>query len=111
MLYRTLVAVALIVLTAHNLSAQDYRWELGAQLARLDLNSIGESPLGAGGRVSYLVRPSMALEAEANRYFEDPSHNFGHTEFLAGVRAGYWFGPLGVFAKARPGFVRLGGAT
>ncbi len=111
MRYRFLVILVCATLTPVELQAQNRRWELGAQLARLDLNSIGESPLGAGGRVSYLPRPYIALEAEANRYFEDPSHNFGHTEILAGVRAGYWLGPFGLFAKARPGFVRLGGAA
>jgi hypothetical protein len=91
--------------------AQDFRWEAGAQLARLDLDSIGESPLGAGGRISYFVTRPIAFEAEANRYFEDPSNNFGHTQVLAGMRYGYWIGPFGIFAKVRPGYIRLGGAT
>jgi hypothetical protein len=91
---------------------QDFRrWEAGLQLVRLDLDSIGEGPLGAGGRMSYYLTRSFAVEAEVNRYFEDPSHNFGHTQVLAGARYGLWFGPLGVFAKAQPGLMHLGGAT
>jgi hypothetical protein len=93
-------------------SAQEgYRWEAGAQAIRLDLDSIGESPGGAGGRISYLLHPRFAVEFEASRYFEDPSGNFGHTQILAGVRYGYWFGPFGIFAKARPGLLRLGGGA
>ena len=94
------------------MSAQDFRrWEVGAQLARLDLDSIGEGPGGGGGRISYFVHRYLAVEAEANRFFEDPSGNFGHTQVLAGARSGAWIGPFGAFLKARPGWVRLGGAT
>ena len=30
---------------------------------------------------------------------------------LAGLRCGYWFGPVGVFGKTRPGLLHLGGGT
>jgi hypothetical protein len=94
-----------VVLLAHS------RWEAGAHLIRLDLDSIGEGLGGAGARAGYVVNRFVTVEAEANRYFEDPSGNFGHTQVLAGARYGYWFGPFGVFAKTRPGLVRLGGGT
>jgi len=104
--------LAILALFVTGLGAQDLRrWELGAQVVRLDLDTIGESPFGAGLRVGYRVNRIAAVEAEANRYFEDPSHNFGHTQILAGGRCGYWIGPIGLFAKARPGLLVLGGAT
>jgi len=107
---RSLICVFFLI-AAHSANSQDFRWEVGAQLVRLDLDSIGESAGGAGGRVSYFVNRLLTLEAEANRYFEDPSGNFGHTQFLAGVRSGYRIGPFGAFVKARPGFVQLGGGA
>ena len=109
-MHRPTVCVFLM-LTVRWANPQDFRWEAGAQLVRLDLDSIGEEPVGAGVPVSYFVSRFACLEAEANRYFEDPSRNFGHTQLLAGVRYGYWIGPFGVFAKARPGLLRLGGGT
>jgi hypothetical protein len=104
-------ALFLLLLTLPRAGGQDFRWEAGAHLVRIDLDSIGEGPGGAGGRISYLVSRFIAIEAEANRYFEDPSRNFGHTQILAGARYGLWLGPLGVFGKTRPGLVRLGGGT
>src|SRR5262245_38657820 len=92
------LALLLVLLSAAE--AQELRrWEVGAQLVRLDLDTVAEAPLGAGGRISYLLHRSFGVEAEANRFFEDPSHNFGHTEVLAGGRYGYWIGPVGIFAK------------
>jgi hypothetical protein len=75
------------------------------------LDSLGESPFGAGGRISYYPRPWLAADIEANHFFQDSSGNFGHTEFLAGARAGSWLGPVGLFAKVRPGWFHLGGGT
>ena len=103
---------SILLLAASSLHGQEFRrWELGAQLVRLDLDSLGEAPLGGGGRASYFVTRWLAIDAEGNRFFEDPSGNFGHTQFVAGPRAGISFGPVGIFAKARPGFVRLGGGV
>ena len=106
------LAFLLLVILGCAADAQDFRrWEAGAHFVRLDLDTIGEGAGGAGGRVSYFLNRFVAVEAEANRYFEDPSHNFGHTEVLAGARYGYWIGPFGIFAKARPGWLHLGGGT
>jgi hypothetical protein len=100
-----------MILCAARCASQEFRWEAGAHLVRLDLDTIGEGPAGAGGRISFLATQHLALEAEVNRYFEDPSRNFGHTQVLAGIRYGYWIGPFGAFAKVRPGLLRLGGGT
>lgn len=107
---RAIVCFFLLALTCAE--GQEFRrWEAGAQLVRIDLDSIGEGPAGAGGRISYFITPLVAVEAEANWYFEDPSGNFGHTQVLAGARVGYSIGPFGVFGKARPGFLNLGGGA
>lgn len=107
-----ILIVVLLRLTMPLVSAQEpYRIEAGVQLARLDLTPLGESPLGAGGRLGYFVNRFVVMEAEANRYFEDPSHNFGHTQVMAGGRVGLQFGPVGIYAKVRPGWLHLGGAA
>jgi hypothetical protein len=111
MMMKFLAPLLAILLLAAPANSQALRWEAGAQLVRLDLDTIGEGPGGAGGRISYLFNRSVGVDVEANRFFEDPSGNFGHTQILAGARAGYWIGPIGVFAKLRPGWLHLGGAT
>lgn len=109
---KTKILLAALAFCLPELSGQDYpRWEAGAQLVLINLDTVGESPGGAGGRISYFVNRFMAVEGEANRFFEDPSGNFGHTEVLGGVRSGYWIGPFGIFAKVRPGLMHLGGGT
>jgi hypothetical protein len=68
---------------------------------------------GFGGRVGYNVTPNVALEAEVNffpreRDFTDDKFNGGRKlQGLFGVKAGKRFDAVGLFAKARPGFVRF----
>ena len=73
-----------LLLTLARAQAQSLtRWETGVQVVRLDLDSIGESPGGAGARVGYYVNRFVTVEAEANRYFEDPSRNLAILRFCS----------------------------
>ena len=67
-------------------------------------------PVGVGGRFTYNFHEYAAFDSELVHYPENPSGNFGETQGLFGIRAGKHFGkvPVGLFVKARPGFVRLG---
>jgi hypothetical protein len=62
---------------------------------------------GFGGRFSYNLSKYFALEAEANFFPSDRDLDGGRkVQGLFGVKAGKRFEKFGVFAKARPGFVR-----
>src|ERR1041384_3080050 len=68
---------------------------------------------GFGGRIGYNVARCFTREAEANffpreRNVTDNDFNGGRkTEGLFGVKIGRRYKEVGVFAKARPGFVRF----
>ena len=71
-----------------------------------------KTPPGFGGRFGYNVTDSLALEAELNFFpkadsFGQPEafNNGNLIEGLFGVKAGKRFEKLGVFGKARPGFL------
>ena len=69
--------------------------------------------LGFGGRVGYNVTRHVTLEAEGNYFPREGSltdENFTggrKVQGLFGVKAGRRYENFGVFAKARPGFVRF----
>src|SRR5437773_1156681 len=94
--------------------------EIGAQFTSLTLyppdfdgfhRANGTEP-GFGGRITYNINDKIAVESELNFF---PTNNV--FEFLGdghaiqghfGVKAGKRFKRLGVFAKARPGFLSIG---
>lgn len=87
------------------------RFELGGQLSIIDLReSVEEKPPGVGGRFTYNLKDYVALDTELN-YFSTGEVNLNRTQGLFGVKAGKRFGgpSVGVFAKARPGFMRFHG--
>ena len=62
---------------------------------------------GFGGRFAYNFSQNVALEAEGNFFPQDRELNNGRKlQALFGVKAGKRFDKAGLFAKARPGFVR-----
>jgi hypothetical protein len=70
---------------------------------------------GFGGRFGYNLNTNIAVEAEMNIFpgadsFSVPEAFRGGTKLqgLFGVKAGKRFDKVGVFAKARPGFLRAG---
>jgi hypothetical protein len=63
---------------------------------------------GFGGRVGYSFSPNVAVEAELNYFPRDGFTDGGRkTQGFFGVRVGKRFESVGVYAKARPGFLRL----
>jgi len=86
------------------------RVEVGGQLSIIDLrDNIGEKPLGVGGRAAYNFTKYLALDAQVDYYPQNPSGNFGQTVGVFGLKAGVRAEKLGLFAKARPGFIHFGG--
>jgi hypothetical protein len=70
----------------------------------------------AGGKAVWTGRtdPSTArshitVEAEANRFPENPSGNFGETQVVGGVRAGGYVDSWDGFIKIRPELLHFGG--
>lgn len=92
---------------------REWRFEAGAQFTAIRVQALGEKPPGVGGRTSYEFTRGgfvFAPEVEWNYFPQDPSGNFGESQFLTGVSAGVKADLLGIYLKARPGFVRFGGA-
>lgn len=110
---KTASLIAIILLTAKTAQAQSStpKVEVGAQLSLIDMReSISEKPPGLGGRFTYNLSGHMAIDTEVN-YFSTPGVNLNRTQGLFGVRMGRRFGSpsIGLFAKARPGFMRFHG--
>lgn len=125
----TSIIAALTVLLFANVraAAQDTvpRLEIGGQFSLLSRNKptpIFNSPTiipddfdhetraGFGGRFTYNLTDYLALEAEGNFFpksgFSDVSVPDGHIyQGQFGAKAGKRFSKVGIFAKARPGFV------
>lgn len=108
---------------AGNSKPNSPRFELGAQFTSMSVHpptpicggcvsvvtdTIVTEP-GLGGRFTYNISESVALEAEGNFYTRDrlnfigPGGHMFQGQF--GVKAGKRFEQWGIFAKARPGFV------
>lgn len=63
---------------------------------------------GFGGRVGYNVNSYLTLEAEGNLFPRDHTFAGGRKlQGLFGAKVGRRFDKVGLFAKARPGFVRF----
>lgn len=66
-----------------------------------------ENVFGVGGRVGYNFSKYFAAEAELNFFPQNDDVKAGRKiQGLFGVKAGKRFDKIGVFAKARPGFIR-----
>ena len=97
------------------------RFEVGGQFSvlRVDTRTVtvqgggeaitsgGATDYGFGGRFGYNFSKYLAIEAEGNFFPRNSDLDGGRkTQGLFGVRVGKRFGKFGIFAKARPGFVR-----
>src|SRR5215212_3965185 len=90
---------------------EGHRFEAGVVFTVLDMRDATGGKSGAlGVRFAYNLHEYAAFDSELAHYPENPSGNYGETQGLFGVRAGKRFGkvPVGLFVKARPGFVKLG---
>jgi hypothetical protein len=75
---------------------------------RIDLAQRRKTEPGGGGRFGYNFSRLVALEAEGNFFPRDRDAEGGRKiQVLAGVKTGKRFDKFGLFAKARPGFMRF----
>jgi hypothetical protein len=90
------------------------RFEGGLIFTALRLpDPIGEGAAGVGGRFGHNVNNYFGLEAEVNHFpgGTRKAADFGETEGLFGVKAGYGNHYGGLFFKARPGFIHFPGTS
>lgn len=116
-----LVVVSLLSFGQVHAQSDEKKFEIGAQFSILQvptrtitnfaLATSSEShatEYGVGGRIGYNVSQHFALEAEANFFPRDRDVQGGRKiQGLFGVKAGKKFDKVGIFAKARPGFIRF----
>lgn len=117
---RLAVILSLICLSISSIEVQAQsddvpKFELGAQFTSITKPSYGGTEPGFGGRFTFNLNRSVALEAVGNFFphhcnycsgggtFGDNSGNI--TQGLIGVKAGKRFQKWGLFAKTRPGVV------
>ncbi|HEV2705625.1 MAG TPA: hypothetical protein VGV59_06845 [Pyrinomonadaceae bacterium] len=116
--YSMAVITMLLVARVPPACAQDEdlpKVEVGAQFSSLSLGRIdfldSETKAGFGGRITFNLNRSLALEAEGNffpRQEPQASARGGRAlQGLFGVKAGKRFERFGVYGKARPGFVHF----
>src|SRR5215471_5304230 len=121
------LALTLTTLSPTAARAQSFRLtpeepaiEIGAQLVAMHFAAIGEAPVGVGLRGGYrFAGPSLTgtgwnrfltIEAEADRFLSCDAGCGGEKQLVVGVKSGLQNGPIGVFAKVRPGVIWLGPA-
>ena len=85
------------------------KFEVGAHFTSLTLGASRTEP-GLGGRITYNVTRSIAIEAEGDLWPHDSrsvlAPNGGRAAaFLAGIKVGKRFDRWGIFVKARPGLI------
>jgi len=99
--------------TANVVYAQDEdipKFDVSFQVSFLNLNaSLGEYPVGIGGRFGYRLSSLLYLDSEVLHFPENPSGNFGETLVLGGIRSGIEFYSVGIFGKVRAGAIHFGG--
>ena len=122
-LARSLVLPILFCLCAVSLRAQsdEKKFEVGGQFSLLWVptrtatvsgstivsTQNRNNEIGFGGRFGYNLSKYFALEAEGNFFPRDRDLDGGRkVQALFGVKAGKRFEKFGIFAKARPGFIR-----
>jgi len=116
-----LVAVFVFSLADVRAQADEQKFEVGAQFSVLQvptrtITNFGlatssedhATEYGFGGRIGYNLSRNFAIEGEVNFFPRDRDvHGGQKIQGLFGVKAGKKFEKVGVFAKARPGFIRF----
>lgn len=87
------------------------RIQVAAQLATAVSSEFETTDVGIGGRFSWLPMPLVGIEGEMDFYPRDfpPGSAFSRArvEGLFGATVGPRLGPVRVFGRVRPGFVRF----
>jgi hypothetical protein len=115
--YRAFLCGLTLLLTCISIGAQQIepsKLEIGAQFSSLTLTAPGvKREVGVGGRVTYNLTDSLALEAEGNYFPSGSTRGFTPGGSILqgqfGLKAGKRWDRFGIFAKARPGFVSFDG--
>jgi hypothetical protein len=103
--------ISLLLLLTHSTRAQApantgealRRFEVGGHAFAVNGDTLGNG-FGVGGRFTYNFNKYLAADNEVNTFLNDEAQHVG-TEGLFGLKAGVHYRRIGVFAKARPGFV------
>jgi hypothetical protein len=107
----SLVAIILLTCKAAQAQSGTSKIEVGGQFSIIDMReSISEKPPGVGGRFTYNLTDQIAIDTEVS-YFSTSEVDLNRTQGLFGLKMGRRFEnpPIGLFAKARPGFMRFHG--
>jgi hypothetical protein len=80
------------------------QFEVGALAFGFNSSGIGNG-FGVGGRFAYNLTDNVAIDTELSAFMDDEGRQTGPVEGFAGVRAGIRTKHVGIFAKARPGFI------
>jgi hypothetical protein len=96
------------------------RFEVGGQVSALRIQDFGSTPAGFGGRFSFDLSDWLSVESELNFFPRDTitvdgqagadlrvAYRRQRSEAVFGPKLGMRTERFGVFAKVRPGFVRL----
>jgi hypothetical protein len=87
------------------------KMEIGAHYTALRYGEYDRMDTGGGGRVTVNIHWNLALEGELNffpeRHLFDGILNSRRMQGIFGAKAGWRSHRFGVFAKVRPGFIRL----
>jgi hypothetical protein len=118
-----LVAVSLSGFAEVRAQSDEKKFEVGGQLSILQIETLSvnrpgfgftisenrDHVFGFGGRFGYNFSKYFAVEGEVNFFPQNDDVKTGRkTQGLFGVKAGKRFDKVGLFAKARPGFIRYG---
>jgi len=98
----SLLFLSVILFTASLTKAQseeDSKFEVGVQFASIN------SAVGVGGRLTFNLNRYLALEGEMNWFPSRRLNSNGALQGQFGIKTGYRFKRIGLFGKARPGFI------
>ena len=109
---RIVVVIALVFASSLSAHAQDAgRFQAGVQFVTASIGELDSTDMGVSGRISWLPLPMIGLEGELGIFPsdlpEDTAVTASRFEGLFGVTAGPQVGPIRIFGRARPGFVRF----
>lgn len=92
----------------------EQRYELGGLITYTFLREIGSRDVGPGteaaglgGRLVYHALPFLDLETEINVLPGNPATSGNHMQGFFGMKAGKRWDRVGIFLKARPGFIHF----
>ncbi len=120
MFFFLLAAAALLaIVPAQNAQAQSEtpKVEVGAHYTLLRFRDFDITDNGVGGRVTFNLADSFAVEGELNFFPQKRANTIttpflfvdsSRTQGLFGVKTGLRSEKAGIFGKIRPGFVRFG---